>query len=388
MHWRIFASGFRPTFLMAGLAALTLIPAWVAVWAFGAPLGSSWPPTLWHAHEMLFGFIGAAIAGFMLTAVPSWTGQRGFAGTPLVLLSALWLAGRVVIISAGHWPAALILAVDVSFLVFLAILLAPPLIRTRNRNALLLVILIALAGCNVGFHAALMRHDVNVASHILYYAVDIVLLMVTVIGGRILPAFTTSGLRAQGSAVTLRAWPLMSGLSIAAMAQVLLVDIFFPNSIAAGTIAGLAAVIQALRLLQWRSQTTLRLPILWILHVAYAWLPIGLALKCAALLGGFALSAFWLHALTVGALATMIMGVMSRAALGHTGRPLEADPLTVTAYALLCLAAITRVFGLSAGLSYPIVIVLSASFFTVAFACFLFVYVPILSSPRADGKAG
>jgi uncharacterized protein involved in response to NO len=384
----IFASGFRPTFLLAGIAALTLIPVWVAVWAFGVSLGSSWPPTLWHAHEMLFGFIGAAIAGFMLTAVPSWTGRRGFAGAPLILLSVLWLAGRLMILSARHFPAALVLGVDVSFLLFLAVLLAPPLVRARNRNALLLVILIALAGCNVGFHAALMRHDVNVASHILYCAVDIVLLMVTVIGGRILPAFTSSGLRANGTKVTLRTWPLMTGLSIAAMAQVLLVDIFYPNSTGAGTIAGLAAVIQMLRLLQWRSQSTLRLPILWILHIGYVWLPVGLALKCAALLGGPAFSAFWLHALTVGALATMIMGVMSRAALGHTGRPLEAAPLTVTAYVLLSFAAAVRVFGLSAGLSYPIVIVLSASFFTVAFGCFLFSYGPILWSPRVDGKAG
>lgn len=125
MQWRIFASGFRPTFLMAGLAGLTLIPVWVAVWAFGAPLGSDWPPTLWHAHEMLFGFVGAAIAGFLLTAVPSWTAQQGFAGLPLIVLSALWLVGRIVIVSASHWPSALVLGIDVSFLFLLSMLSRP-----------------------------------------------------------------------------------------------------------------------------------------------------------------------------------------------------------------------------------------------------------------------
>jgi uncharacterized protein involved in response to NO len=387
MQSRILASGFRPTFVMAGFAALILIPAWVAIWAFGAPLDSSWPPTLWHAHEMLFGFVGAAIAGFLLTAVPSWTGQRGSAGWPLIALVALWLAGRILIATASHWPGAVVLGVDVSFIFYLSVLLAFPLIRARNRNILLLGVLLALGICNVLFHVALLHRDVNAASHVIYCTVDIVLLIVTIIGGRILPAFTQSGLRANGTSVTLSSWRI-SGLSIAVMMQVLLVDTFFPNSVGAGAIAGLAAVIQALRLLQWRSRATVRLPILWILHVSYVWLPIGLALKCAALYSGPAISAFWLHALTVGVLATMIMGVMTRVALGHTGRPLEAAPLTVTAYVLLCLAAATRVFGLSAGFSYPIVIMLSASFFTVAFACFLWVYVPILWSPRIDGEAG
>jgi uncharacterized protein involved in response to NO len=305
----------------------------------------------------------------------------------LIVLSTLWIAGRFVIVSASHIPAAVVLTIDVSFLVFLSILLASPLIRSHNRNSVLLLVLVALAACNGAFHVALMRHDVNTASHILYCAIDIVLIMITIIGGRILPAFTMSGLRARGSAVTVRSWPVMTPLAIGAMAVVLIVDVIWPSSAAAGVVAGFAALIQALRLLQWRSRQAVGVPILWILHVSYAWLPVGLALKCAALLGGFALSAFWLHALTVGVLATMIMGVMSRAALGHTGRSLEAEPLTVAAYVLLCLAAVTRVFGLSAGFSYPLIIVLSASFFTVAFACFLFVYFPILWSPRVDGKA-
>jgi uncharacterized protein involved in response to NO len=337
---------------------------------------------------MIFGFVGAAIAGFLLTAVPSWTGQRGFAGLPLIILVSLWLGGRIVIASGAFWPAGVVLAVDVGFLICLAALLAPPLLRSHNRNTPLLLVLALLASCNGAFHWALMQRDADAASHALLIAIDMILLMVTVIGGRILPAFTSGGLRASGSAVGVHAWPAVTGTTIALMIGVTLVDLRWPNSPAAGIIAGAAAVSHLIRLAQWRSTATLKLPILWILHLGYAWLPLGLALKSAALLKGFAISAFWLHALTVGALATMIMGVMTRAALGHTGRPLEAAPLTISGYAMLLLAAITRVFGLSAGLAYPLVIALSGSLFTAAFACFLLEYAPILWEPRADGKPG
>ena len=373
---------------MAGVAALTLIPAWVAVWVFGASLGSNWPPTLWHAHEMVFGFVGAAMAGFLLTAVPSWTGHRGFGGLPLILLVAVWFCGRLLIASGASWPAGVVLAVDIGFLVLLAGLLAPPLLRARNRNTPLLFVLALLAMCNIAFHWALMQRDASAASHSLLTAIDIALLMVTVIGGRILPAFTSSGLQASGSNVTVRAWPLISAAAIGAMLAVALVDLLWPNSRGAGVLAGIAAIIQAIRLAQWRTAATLKQPILWVLHVAYAWLPLGLALKSAALLAGFAGSAFWLHALTIGVLAMMIFGVMTRAALGHTGRPVVAEPLTAAAYVLLVLAAFTRVFGLSTGLNYSFVILLSASLWTSAFAFFLWVYAPILCSRRVDGKFG
>lgn len=270
----------------------------------------------------------------------------------------------------------------------LGALLAPPLLRTRSRNTPLLLVLALLAGCNGAFHWSLMQRDADGASHALLIAIDMLLLMVTVIGGRILPAFTSSGLRASGSAISLRSWPPITPITITLMIVIALVDLRWPGSRAAGIVAGMAAVAQLIRLAQWRSSATLKLPIVWILHVGYAWLPVGLALKSAALLTGPAISAFWLHALTVGVLATMIMGVMTRAALGHTGRPLEVAPLTISGYCVLFLAAIARVFGLSAGLSYPLVIALSGSLFTAAFACFLFEYAPILWAPRADGKPG
>jgi uncharacterized protein involved in response to NO len=166
-------------------------------------------------------------------------------------------------------------------------------------------------------------------------------------------------------------------------------DVFWPERPIAGLIAGVAACIQALRLLQWGTFRTLRQPIVWVLHVGYAWLPVGLALKATALLTGSAFAAFWLHALTIGALTTMIMAVMTRASLGHTGRPLTVDPLITGAYLLLSAAAAIRVFGLSPfKLNYPVVIVWSALFWTMAFAIFVGVYSPILWRPRVDGKPG
>ena len=385
----LFGYGFRPFFLAATLAAVLLIPAWVASLELGLPLATVWPATLWHGHEMVFGFIVAALAGFLLTAVPSWTGQRGFAGWPLVLLVVLWLLGRLLVASSAHWPPLLTAGVDLAFLPVLALMLLPPLSRTRNRNAPLLVVLVALCAANGLFHWAAGHGDAVEAHRALLAAVDIVLLLVTVIGGRIVPAFTASALKSQGDATPLRALPGLTALAIAVMVAVLLVDLTLPDTHLAGACALLAAAVHALRLTQWGGSRTLRLPIVWILHLAYAWLPVGFALKALALLTGAPFAGFWLHALTIGAAATMIMAVITRASLGHTGRPLAVSPTTVLAYALLTAAAAVRSLGPALSLApYAVILGLTALLWTAAFLLFLWVYAPILLTRRADGKAG
>ena len=389
MRSNLFAYGFRSSFLLAGVAAMLLVPLWALSFVTGTPLGSSWPPMLWHAHEMLFGFIASAMAGFLLTAVPSWTGQKGFAGRPLIILSSIWLAARVLIVSSALWPAGLIALVDLAFLPALAVLVARPLLRSRNRNTPLLAVLGLFWLTDLIFHIGLLRHNPPLALHALHVGIDIVLVLVTVIGGRLVPSFTSSALRPLGLPDAIHNSPILTGLAIAGMVSVALSDVFWPESPVAGVIAAAAACIQAVRLLQWATWRTLRQPIVWVLHLGYAWLPVGLALKALALLSGAAIGAFWLHALTIGALTTMILAVMTRASLGHTGRPLLADPLITLAYLLLTAAAAVRVFGLSAlGLNYPVVIIWSALFWTIAFALFVVVYAPILWGPRADGKAG
>jgi uncharacterized protein involved in response to NO len=389
MESRIFAYGFRSHFFLTGIAAIVLIPLWALSFIAGTPIGSGWPPTLWHAHEMLFGFIGSAIAGFMLTAVPSWTGQKGYAGRPLMALALVWLAGRFLIATSSLWPPLLPTIVDLAFLPMLAFMLMVPLLRSRNRNTPLLAVLSALWLTNVIFHAGLLRFNAPLAHQALIIGIDITLLLVTVIGGRIVPAFTASALRQQGIDGSLTSRWTLSALSIASMLGVIAGDCFWPDSRISGYIGATAAIAQTIRLIQWRTVRTLRTPIVWILHLAYMWLPIGLSLKAAALLGGYGIAAFWLHALTIGALSTMITAVMTRASLGHTGRALVIDPITICAYALLTMSAVVRVFGFSLfGGSYPTIIAVAAVLWTAAFALFIAVYSPILWGPRADGKPG
>ncbi len=387
--WALFGYGFRPFFLAAAVAAALLIPWWAGSLAWGIPLATSWPGNLWHGHEMLFGFIAAAVTGFLLTAVPSWTGARGFAGRPLVMLTALWALGRIGVATSSLWPLPLVAALDLAFLPTLMGFLLPPLLRVRNRNTPLLAVPTALWLTNVAFYWGLSRGDPALARHALLVGIDIILLLVTVIGGRIVPAFTAAAFKQRGVSSQMRAWRGMTPLAVGTMIAVILVDLWRPESATAGWVVLAAAVTQAVRLAQWRTLRTVRMPIVWVLHLAYLWLPLGFALKALALLSGLAIAAFYLHALTIGAAATMIMGVMTRASLGHTGRPLVVARPIVYAYGLLAAAAAVRVFGPAwLALPYAVIIVLSAGFWTAAFAVFLWIYAPMLLKPRADGKPG
>ncbi|HVW67371.1 MAG TPA: NnrS family protein [Steroidobacteraceae bacterium] len=384
----ILGYGFRPFFLGAGLAAL-LIPWWAGAVAWGWPLGTAWPPTLWHGHEMLFGFIAAAIAGFLLTAVPSWTGERGFAGWPLLLLATLWVLGRVAIATSSLWPMPVVAALDLLFLPALATFVLPPLIRARNRNVMLLVVLTTLWATDIAFYRGVFDADAALARRALLVGIDIVLLLITVIGGRIIPAFTSAVLKQKGVSNAAPAWRALTPLAVGAMLAVTVIDLWRPDSAAAGVAAAATAVIQLVRLARWQGIRTLRAPILWVLHLGYLWLPLGFALKAIALLTGLAFAAFYLHALTIGAAATMILAVMTRASLGHTGRFLVVSRPTAWAYGFLTAAAAVRVFGPAVlPLAYPSVVVLAAALWTIAFGLFLRVYAPILTSPRADGKPG
>lgn len=385
----LFGYGFRPFFLAAGVAAFLLIPWWVAYVTWGVPLGTRWPPASWHGHEMLFGFIVAAIAGFLLTAVPSWTGARGFAGWPLALLAALWLLGRLCVAFSAVLPAPAVAAIDLAFLPALAAFVLPPLLRAQNRNTPLLLVLLALWATDVAFYRGIVRGDAALAHHALLVGIDIVLLLVTVIGGRIVPAFTGAALKQQGRAVSLYAWRAMTPLAVGIMLAVVVGDIFVPEGSVAGVIALAGALIQGVRLAQWRSLSTRSMPIVWALHLAYLWLPIGLALKALALLCGLAFAAYYLHALTIGAAALMIMAVMTRAALGHTGRPLSVTRSIAVAYGLLAAAALVRVLGPALlPFAYTQCVALAAALWTGAFGIFLWRYAPILLSARADGKPG
>jgi uncharacterized protein involved in response to NO len=234
-----------------------------------------------------------------------------------------------------------------------------------------------------------MRGDGMLASSALLAAIDIVLLLITVIGGRIVPAFTASALRTRGLATDLRGSRWADGIAIGAMIAVIVLDVFAPRTRAAGIVAAVAAIAHFWRLGGWQTRRTLREPLVWCLHLAYAWMAVGLTMKAVQLLAGTAWSAHWLHALTVGAAASMIVAVMTRAALGHTGRPLVAAGSIAFAYLLLSLAAMVRAFLPSLGVvEYRWTLMLAGALWLAAFAIFLIKYTPILMRPRIDGRPG
>jgi uncharacterized protein involved in response to NO len=336
---------------------------------------------------MLFGFISAAIAGFLLTAVPSWTGERGFGGLPLIVLTGLWLIGRLAFFFAGLLPGPVVLVAELLFLPGLAWLVAPPLLRSKSRNTPLLIVLCVLWLIDAAFLYALLTANLAMASSALRVGIDVVLLLITVIGGRIVPAFTGNALRNRGINSQIRVRRSLEITTVASMVLVIVIDAIAPRSIAAGTLAAVAALAHLVRLAGWQGLRTLKEPIVWVLHAAYACLPLGFALKAVDLLTGAAWSSQWLHSLTMGA-AMMIVAVITRAALGHTGRPLRVSRTTALSYGVLASATLVRIFGHAVAPDYEQVIQLSGVLWLLAFALILSVYAPILIRPRADGRPG
>jgi len=383
-----FAYGFRPFFLVAGLYAVIAIAGWVWIYATGRVPSAALPPLLWHGHEMLFGFIGAAIAGFLLTAVPSWTGTRGFAGPPLVALTVLWLAGRIAFAATGSLPPLWLAVCELSFLPLLAFLIGRTLLRTHNRNFPMLIIIAVLWAIDAWFLYSITNGEFALASRALRVGIGLVLLLVTVIGGRIVPNFTASALRQRGIEAAIRSRPPVERITIGSMVLMVVVDLVAPSHWAAWAVAGVAALAQAVRMSGWRSLRTLSDPIVWVLHAAYAWLPIGLALKAVHIATGAAWAAHWQHALTIGVAATMILAVTTRASLGHTGRPLVVARSIAVAYMLLLLAALVRVFGPAVMPDYLLTIEAAALLWIAAFGIYVFVYAPILTKPRVDQRPG
>ncbi len=384
----LFNYGFRPFFLLAGVQAVVAMAVWLAV-LYGMAWEMAWlSPSEWHAHEMIFGFIAAALAGFLLTAVARWTGQRGFAGPPLMVLVAIWLGGRIAMAPGLGVPQWLAAVIDLAFLPSVAIAITPSLIRARNvRNFPLVAILILLFVADLLFHVPNPGAWHGVRGPAL--AVDAILLMVVLVGGRIVPAFTGNALRTSHPDARVAPFGWVDRAAIIAAVAVLVVDLATPDGTLAGVVALLAGVLLAWRLLRWRGWLVRDMPIAWVLHVAYAWIPIGLALKGLWLLWQFDIGTNWVHALTAGAYATMILAVTTRAALGHTGRPLVAAKPIVIAYLLVTLAAVIRVFAPVVAASMPQVIwTLAGTLWIIAFGLYCAVYAPILSRPRIDGRPG
>lgn len=382
-RWRhpIWALGFRPFFLLAALLAALWLPLWLHVFFSNGRMALGIEPVAWHAHEMAFGFAGAVLAGFLLTAVRNWTQRSTPTGGGLAALALLWLLGRLAMLFGGVLPSALVGAIDIAFLPAVALAVGVPIVRSRNRrNYAVPLLLLALTGVNVAFHAG----GNGLSRNALIVAVEILAVFLVFVGGRVIPFFTRNAL--PGVRVTSWAW-----LDWTALGTTLAVPVaqLLGQGLATDVLALAAAAANLARLIGWNPIATRGKPILWVLHVGYAWLVVGFAMlglgRWIPAIGGSAP----LHALTVGALGTLILGMMARVGLGHTGRPLVVARAVTVAFVMLTAAALVRVVG---PLVLPelttVALITSGTLWALAFLVYGVVYWPILSRPRVDGAPG
>jgi len=376
--------GFRPFYLLASIFSALSVLFWAA--QFSGLLSSAYlPGPLWHGHEMLFGYTTAIIAGFLLTAVRAWTNQPTASGAPLIALAALWLAGRLLVLTP--WPMAAALA-NAAFPLAVALAIAIPLVKARNtRNYFFVGLLVLMSVVVLAVHlAALGRLALSPenAALGLQLELNIVLFIMTVIGGRVIPMFTNNGV--PGTGATRNPW--LEKIALAAIIVLFLADLLHAPAAAAAGLALLAALAHGWRLALWKPWRTGKTPLVWILHAAYAWIVVHLALRGLTGLG-LITGTYAVHALAVGAIGGLTLGMMVRTARGHTGRTLVADRFEVAMFALIQAAAMIRVFaGMISPALYLPSIELSGLLWASAFALYAVRYWPILTRPRLDGKPG
>jgi uncharacterized protein involved in response to NO len=344
----------------------------------------------WHGHEMIFGVVVAAIAGFLLTSVPVWTGARPLEGRGLAALVALWVAGRLAMLGADALSPIAVAVVDLAFLPTLAGVLARPLLRAEQlRNLGFLGILAALFGANLVMHAQAAGIARAGTSPAIRFAVDLGIVLIVIVGGRITPAFTRNALARSGIPASVRFHPWLGRLAIASVVGLAAADLVLPRTLWSGAIALVAALAVCGRMIGWQTLRTGGDPLLWSLHLGYAWVAVGLGLVAIGDLTAILPPTAGLHALTSGAMGSMILAVMTRVGLGHTGRPLVPPRGTVVAYVLVSAGALVRTVGpiYFEGPHFPALAV-AGTLWAAAFGLFVVLYAPILTRPRVDGQPG
>lgn len=383
----LFSNAFRPLFLLSALSAILLVASWLLVLKGTITLNSLlFSTTLWHAHEMLFGFVGVSIGGFALTAIANWTQRPPVSGIWLILLSVFWLSGRFSILVSTEIPYQAVLLIDLLFPLLLTVLAGREIILSGNTRNLKVVAILALFGsANLLFHIGILNQDYALSDMAIRLGTMLVAVLIALIGGRITPAFTRNVLMRREPAVENlpvqfnqfdKLISILLGLS--AMSWVL-----FPESFLSGALLCLSGIGQWVRLSRWQPTKILNEPLLWVLHLGFFWLGSGLFLIGLSAMGSIPVSAGY-HALGIGAMAGMIVGVASRAALGHTQRPLAAGKLMVSVYLLISLAAVFRVCAaFFLGTGYLHLLISAGVVWCLAFALFAVRYVPILMGPPA-----
>jgi uncharacterized protein involved in response to NO len=376
----LFSYGFRPFFLFGAIYAGAMVPLWLAVFAGDISLPTAFAPRDWHVHEMRFGYVAAVIAGFLLTAVPNWTGRLPIQGMPLAILFATWLAGRWAVTFSVliGWQLALML--DAAFLLLLAAAAAREIIAGRKWNNLMVVGVVSmLAVTNVAFHVE--AHLGGVAEYSTRVGIGLVVTLVCVIGGRIVPSFTRNWLARREPGRLPIPFNRFDAITIAAGVGAMIAWVITPSGRFAAAALGIAGLLHLVRLVRWAGYRTLSDRLVLILHVAYAFVPTGFLLAALAAVDLVAPSA-GIHAWTGGAIGSMTIAVMTRASLGHTGQALSASLATQFVYASIVVAALARVCAaLEPAHSVPLLIVAGVAW-AAAFLGFALVYAPLLCGTR------
>ncbi len=373
--------GFRPFYLVASIFAALSIPLWIGQYA-------GYPPDAWsrsmfgHAHEMLFGYALAVISGFLFTAVRAWTGQATPTGVTLAAFVLLWIAGRVLAITTFEMAAAL---VNAAFPIAVAVGIGIPLARSRNRrNYFFVLLLFLMSVAALAYHLSLLGALDAPPLASLRVGLDLVLVIIAVVGGRVIPMFTSNGV--PGTRATRNA--AVERLALGGVLVLLGADAVQASSSMIAVLALAIALVHAVRLYLWQPWRTSGTPLVWILHASYGWIVVYLVLRSFAA-SGIVAESLAIHAFTIGAIGGMTMGMMTRTARGHTGRSLTADGFEAACFVLIQLAALSRVLGgMVFADAYLATVIGSGICWSLAFAIFSVRYWPVLSRSRLDGKPG
>jgi uncharacterized protein involved in response to NO len=379
----IWTIGFRPFFLMAGVWSAVALAGWIAMLAMGLTLPSRFDPLTWHIHEMLFGFVLAVIAGFLLTAIPNWTGRAPISGLPLAALVLLWLAGRVTCLVSTSIPLGLAAAIDLAFPFVLCGVVALEIIVGRNwRNMVMPVPIAVLGVADLLMYLELAGSSVP-AGLGWRLALTAIIVLISVVGGRIVPSFTRNWLVKKNAPRLPPEHGHIDSLALVTLHAGMIGWAIFPEIWPFGWLLLLGAALNLWRLGRWRGMAARAEPLLTVLHTGYLWVIVGAALLGVSMLTDHVPQAAAIHALTAGAIGTMTLGVMTRVSLGHTGRALTADRITALIYLLVVLAAIARVAAWDSGAS-AMLIEVSAALWIGSFGLFALRYGPILVAPRVQ----
>lgn len=376
--------GFRPFFLAGAVYSGLAVAIWIPVYFGEVTLHTAFAPLDWHIHEMLFGFLPAVIAGFLLTAIPNWTGRRPVRGNLLLLMVVVWMLGRIAVACSGEigWGRAML--ADGSFLLLAGAVAAWEVLAARNfRNMRVVALVLLLFACNVFFH--LEAHLQGAADYSVRAGVAVIVLLVSVIAGRIVPAFTRIWLMRRPQGAMPVPFSRFDGIAVLLGALALAAWVIRPEGMLTGGLCLIAGLFHVARLVRWAGYRTFANRILVILHIGYAFVPLGFLLAAVSALESVSVSAA-IHAWMVGGAGIMTLAVMSRASLGHSGRPLVASAATQAVYALVIAAALTRIAAVLVPAWGNGLIHVAAACWVLSFLGFALSYAPAFLAVRLDER--